>query len=463
MLFTELRFLPFFMLVFVVHWTLKSNTLRKVWLLVASYAFYAAWDWRFLGLILVSTLVDYVAGLRIAHSTRRRPWLFLSLAVNLSLLGFFKYFHFFVGSAVDLLGVMGFEAHRPTLEIILPVGISFYTFQTLSYSLDIYFRKLSPTKSLLDLATFVAFFPQLVAGPIVRARHFLPLLECKRVLARVDVRGALMLFLVGFIKKACVSDNIASTIESYYSDPSSFDAFSAWMATFYYAVQVYCDFSGYSDMAIACAALLGYRLPLNFNFPYTARNITDLLRSWHISFSTWLRDYIYIPLGGNRNSNLLTIRNLMITMLLGGLWHGADWHFVVWGGLLGVGLVVHRAWLDHAPERLRRPIAFVGLPLTFVYWNICLLFFRAQSLPDALVGLRAFVFLQAEGTKHLETWHLAIFGIFALMHIASYRQWFHLWWRRVPSWGFGAAYGALLALVVPFQSFDFTPFIYFQF
>ncbi len=245
MIFTELRFLPFFLIVFAAHWTLRRNTGRKAWLLLASNVFYGAWDWRFLSLLWASTLLDYVVGLGLVRPrARRKAWLAASLIGQLGLLGFFKYFGFFLDSAVELLTLLGLHPHRSTLAIVLPVGISFYTFQTLSYSIDVYRGTLRPTRSLLDFALFVAFFPQLVAGPILRAADFLPQLDEARRWRSVDVRPALLLFLAGFVKKACISDNLAPAVERYFAAPLQFDALSAWIAVLSYAVQIYCDFSG---------------------------------------------------------------------------------------------------------------------------------------------------------------------------------------------------------------------------
>ena len=474
MLFTELRFLPFFLVAFAVHWLLRSAAWRKAWLLVCSYAFYAAWDWRFLSLIVVSTLVDYVVGLRLGDErARRRPWLLLSLAVNLGLLGFFKYFGFFVGSAADLIRFLGFEAHEPTLAIVLPVGISFYTFQTLSYSIDVYRRRLAPTRSLLDLGLFVAFFPQLVAGPIVRAADFLPQLRVPRMLARTDVRAAAMLFLAGFVKKACVSDNLARVVDHYFASPADFDVLSAWTATLCYAVQIYCDFSGYSDMAIACAALLGYRLCLNFDFPYFARDIADFWRRWHISLSSWLRDYLYIPLGGNRGSRFATYRNLLLTMLLGGLWHGAAWNFVIWGGLHGTALAVHRLWRGWRAPAARRDAAGRDRPHPLVRWLsplltfyvVCVgwIFFRAVGFENGWTVLRAFVLFDAPGTDSLGRFTILVVPALALAHWIAYRRLGHGLWRSAPRWAFAFGYGCAVAVAFAFVATNAQPFIYFQF
>ena len=300
MVFVEFRFFIFLLIVFCLNWTMKSSRNRKVLLLGASYFFYAIWDWRFLGLIILSTGVDYVAGIKLSETRNamgRRAWLLLSLGVNLGVLAFFKYCNFFIDSAVGLLNSAGLPFRFESLDIILPVGISFYTFQTLSYTIDIYRGTLQPTRKPLDFALFVAFFPQLVAGPIVRASEFLPQLQNLPRFDKTNGRRALMLFLTGFFKKACIADNVAVYVDQYFAAPQNFDCVSAWLATLLYSIQIYCDFSGYSDMAIAMAALLGYRLSLNFNFPYFAPNIADFWRRWHISLSSWLRDYLYVPLG----------------------------------------------------------------------------------------------------------------------------------------------------------------------
>jgi alginate O-acetyltransferase complex protein AlgI len=473
-LFVEYRFVFFFLLVFAGHWVLRPSWARKVWLLLASYAFYAAWDWRFLSLIWTSTIVDYLVGLRLRVEEReglRRLLLAVSVVANLGLLGFFKYFGFFVDSAVEVLGWLGLDPGRPALQIVLPVGISFYTFQTMSYTIDGYRRVLTPTRNPLDVAVFVAFFPQLVAGPIVRAADFMPQLRRPRVFAEVAVRPALVLFLVGFVKKAVVADNAAVIADAYFADPVP--GVAAFLGVGAYAAQIYGDFSGYSDMAIALAAMLGYRLPLNFNYPYLARNITDFWRRWHISLSTWLRDYLYVPLGGNRGSRLFTYRNLMLTMLIGGLWHGAAWRFVVWGGLHGLALVAHREWVRRRPEGLGipRPVASVLATAGTLYW-VCLawIFFRAQDLATAWAATRSFLFLDGIGDPMLTAFdgRLAAGGMVAALvgllayHVAAHRGAFRRW-DRLPGWAFSGLYGAAIPVVLAFVPVAAAPFIYFQF
>ncbi len=310
MLFTEPLFFAFFALVFIVHWRLAGNRARKRWLLVASYAFYAGWDWRFLALIFASTCIDFAAALgmeRAKREVQRSYWLYITLAGNLGLLGFFKYYDFFVESSSPIFEWLGFGGVR-TLDLILPVGISFYTFQTLSYSIDVYRRRIRPISDFADFALFVSFFPQLVMGPILRAGSFLPQLERERSLADVRFKPMLTLFLIGFIKKACISDNIAPLVDTVYASPEVFGAGAIWIAVLFYAVQIYCDFSGYTDMAIAVSGLVGFQVSRNFDFPLLARNVSDFWRRWHISFSSWMRDYLYFPMGGSRSSNLITYR-----------------------------------------------------------------------------------------------------------------------------------------------------------
>ena len=460
MLFVELAFLG-----------LRGERARKRWLLAASWFFYGCWDWRFLSLLGFSTLLDYVVALRIERpGARKRAWILVSLCGNLGLLGIFKYFGFFVDSAVELLALLGVEAHRPTLAIVLPVGISFYTFQTLSYALDVYRGRLRASRSLLDFALFVSFFPQLVAGPIVRAADFLPQLAVPKRWARVHARAALTLFLIGFLKKACISDNLAPHVDRFFAAPAEFDSLSAWIAVLAYAVQIYCDFSGYSDMALACAGLLGYELCTNFARPYLARNLTDFWRRWHISLSSWLRDYLYVPLGGNRGGRAKTYRNLMLTMLLGGLWHGASWNFVIWGGLHGAALSVLRLRDETRgpePPGARGVLAPVlATAFTFAFVCFCWIFFRARDLGDALVVARSFVLLDAVGTQSLSALLLVPLAALAGLHVlaaSSAGMRVAERWRTQSRWTFASLSGVAAALAVALVPASSRPFIYFQF
>lgn len=468
MLFVEFRFVWFFLIVFAVYWSLRSNRARKIWLLICSYLFYAAWNWKFLFLLMASTTMDYVVGIKLSRQKNpvaRRAWLLVSLSINLGTLALFKYCNFFISSASGLLDWLGLPTSLSTLNIVIPVGVSFYTFQSMSYTIEVYRGRLRAVTDFLDLAFFISFFPQLVAGPIVRAAVFLPQLEAPRQFSKVDVRAALVLFLTGFIKKACVADAVSPFADRFFAHPEDFTSASAWVGVLFYAIQIYCDFSGYTDMAIACARLLGYELTINFNFPYFAHDIADFWRRWHISLSSWLRDYLYIPLGGNRATRLFLYRNLLITMLLGGLWHGGAWTFVIWGGLHGIALVIHREWKrqTEAWPRLSAAAHWLSWPLT-VYW-VCVawIFFRAIDLPHAAVILRSFVFFRAAGRQDLGSWMLAIVLLLGLVHWCNFRGIFARWWRRGPTALFAAGYGCAVATVLLFIPAKYTPFIYFQF
>jgi len=470
--FTELRFVPFLALVFLVHWALPWHRARKAWLLAASYVFYGAWDARFCSLLLLSTVVDYVAALRMVRpSSRKRAWLALSLLVNLGLLGYFKYANFFLDSTADFVRFLGFRPHLPTLRVILPVGISFYTFQTMSYSIDVYYGRLRPSRDFLDVAMFVSFFPQLVAGPIVRALDFMPQLDVERRLAQVDVRGALMLFWIGLVKKGCISDNVAPFVDRYFAQPEEFNALGAWAAALFYSIQIYCDFSGYSDMALATAALFGYRLCLNFYFPYFATSVTDFWRRWHVSMSSWLRDYLYIPLGGNRGTRYFVYRNLTITLVLCGLWHGAAWHFVVFGAIHAAALGVRRElsrsvrWWPgrrYGPED-RGLYPWIANALTYGFFVVTLIVFRGGSMDSILVALRSVALLDAPGTRDFGAAFLWIVPALGVAHWVAYRRYASSWWRRVPLTAFAAAYAVLWGVSLSFLPTASKPFLYFQF
>jgi alginate O-acetyltransferase complex protein AlgI len=465
MLFTELRFVVFFATVYAVHWfVLRRQTSRKLLLLAASLVFYGAWDWRFLGLIAISAGIDYVAGLLIVdRPAQKKMWLTLSLVSNLGILGAFKYFNFFVESASALLTWLGLGALHQHLDVILPVGISFYTFQSMSYTIDVYRGIIKPLRSPSDFAFFVIFFPQLVAGPIVRAKDFLPQIDTQKSLATVRARKAVVLFLIGFFKKAVVSDRLAPVIDQVFASPENCGPFAAHIGVLLYTLQIYCDFSGYSDMAIATATLLGYELMQNFDFPYFSANITEFWRRWHISLSTWLRDYLYIPLGGNRLGRARTYVNLLATMLLGGLWHGAAWTFVVWGAMHGGALAAHRWWRERQPvatQRLR-PLAVLA---TFYFVAIAWTFFRAGTWTTAVEVLLQFVTLRGPGSITLSAWWLlalAVLPIELALHRALLRPASAL--ERVPAWAVAAAVGVASSLLLTLLETEHRPFIYFQF
>ena len=338
MLFNSLEFLLFLPTVFVLYWFVFKNQLRaqNILLLVASYVFYGWWDWRFLSLIIASTFLDYFVALALQKndsSLKRKYLLGLSLLGNLGMLGFFKYYNFFVESWVEAWANLGITMEVSTLKIILPVGISFYTFQTLSYTIDVYRKEMQPTKNFIDFAAFVTFFPQLVAGPIERASHLLPQFYKKRLFSYDLAVSGIHLILWGLFKKVVIADSCAIYVNEIFGNYDKLDSLTLLLGSVYFAFQIYGDFSGYSDMAIGFARLFGFNLMLNFNYPYFSRDIAEFWRRWHISLSTWFRDYIYIPLGGSQVGLWFQVRNTFIIFLVSGFWHGANWTFLVWGFL----------------------------------------------------------------------------------------------------------------------------------
>ena len=427
MLFTELTFWVFFAIVCALYLILSHRGQNRM-LLVASYVFYGAWDWRFLSLILLSTCIDYFVGLRMGAETdphRRRRLLMISLAANLGMLGIFKYLGFFAESFGDLLGLFGFAADPFTLSIVLPVGISFYTFQTLSYTIDVYRRDLEPERDFFNFALFVAFFPQLVAGPIERASNLLPNISLPRQLSWEALGRGSVLCLTGLIKKMVIADGIAPAVDAIYSSPNPSGADIA-IATWLFAIQIYCDFSGYTDIARGVAKMLGFRLMRNFAQPYFATNPQEFWRRWHISLSTWLRDYLYISLGGNRGGKWLTYRNLMATMVLGGIWHGAAWNFALWGGYQGALLSLHRIWAGrHGHTGEGRRFGWWGwvkrIVLIAVFFQVVCygwLLFRAGSFEQIAVFTRTLLGIGAENYFHLSVPEPpigAVIGIVALL------------------------------------------------
>ncbi|MFT4540534.1 MAG: alginate O-acetyltransferase complex protein AlgI [Planctomycetota bacterium] len=465
MLFVELRFFFLFAIAFLVHWGLPNHRARKLWLLAVSYVVYGAWDWRYLLLIMASTVLDWFAGQGASEGKpHRKLWLYASLLGNLGMLGFFKYYNFFVESAQEFLKLIGLSVSDYTLDIMLPVGISFYTFQTLSYTIDIYRGRMQPTERFTDLALFVAFFPQLVAGPIVRAVHFMPQLVDKRVWRdHVDARYGLSIFFYGFVKKACISDRIAPVIDDVFSDATSFDTISVWLGTFLFNVQVYCDFSGYSDMAIGLAALLGYRLPRNFKFPYFAKTFTNFWQRWHITLGAWFTDYIYIPMGGSRGNLGRTLFNLMTIFFISGLWHGAAWTFVIFGICHGTFVAAERAFLKDPLERAPHVVGFVYVTMMWVH---TMAIFRADDMVrcgEIFGRMYGFGEDAAGATQVLSPWWWALVAGFFLIHLAMYK--FKVLERvpRMPVWAFAVVLGLAWALTVPWIAGNYTPFIYFQF
>lgn len=470
MAFNSVQYMLFLGIIVAVYGMLRRRG-QNVLLLVASYLFYGAWDWRFLSLLWISTATDYLVGRGMGRSSdahRRKRLLAISMLVNLGMLGAFKYFNFFVESATGLLGAVGLEADWPTLHVILPVGISFYTFQTMSYTIDIYRRRIEPTADLLSFAVFVAFFPQLVAGPIERARRLLPQFTVRRKVARGDdLWTALHLIGLGLFKKVVIADAVAPYVNEAFDAAGTAGWITLLVGIVGFSLQIYGDFSGYSHIARGSARLLGIELMVNFNQPYLSRNISHFWRTWHISLSTWLRDYLYIPLGGNRGTEAAIYRNLMITMLLGGLWHGAAWTFVTWGALHGGYLAVHRRFRSRTSGSETDMPSLRSLPAVFVTFagvSLTWIFFRAATFTEAWDYLGGLLTLRPGEVSRTAVWIVVpALLVTVIIDIAQRRAGVHEAIIQWPAAVRGLAYAAALMAFVVFSGDAPVPFIYFQF
>jgi len=476
MLFNSFEFFIFFFVVYLVYLSLRHKQ-QNLFLLIASYFFYGCWDWRFLSLILLSTVVDYICGLKIHHATENGPkkkFLVVSIAVNLSILGFFKYFDFFSANFAQLLRVLGLPSSPATLNIILPVGISFYTFQTMSYSIDIYRKKMAPTKDFLDFALFVAFFPQLVAGPIERAHRLLPQILNPRKLSRKKVFEGGYLIFWGLFLKIFMADQLATYVDPIFADHSDLDGPVVLFAVYAFAFQIFSDFAGYSCIARGLGKLLGFDIMFNFNNPYFSSSPREFWQRWHISLSSWLRDYLYIPLGGNRQGPLRQFRNLMVTMVLGGLWHGAAWTFVLWGAYHGLLLILYRmgsALVDRF-ARIRNLLEqriFIVLRIIVFFHLTCLgwIFFRSKSLRQIQTLLMRLVHPETaiDMEKFLSViWEpLLWMGGLLIYQYLQYRKNDLLVIFRWPAAVRGAIYFILYVLLVTHGVEGGKAFMYFQF
>ena len=450
---------------------MRMQRLRLVFIVAASYVFYAHWDWHFLPLIWGSSTIDWWLGQKIGNTDeprRRRVWLMATVAVNLGALGLFKYWNFGIDSARAALDVLGVHMPDITLRLALPVGISFFTFESMSYVIDVYRRQIQPHKSYLEYLGFVAFFPHLVAGPIIRPRDLLPQLSAPPRFDPIAGSDGLFLIATGLLKKVAIGDTLATQlIDRIFDAPLQYSGLECYLAVVGYAIQIYCDFSGYTDIAIGSAQLLGIRFPVNFNAPYKARNLSDFWHRWHISLSSWLRDYLYIPLGGNRKGPGRTYVNLLLTMLLGGLWHGANWTFVVWGAIHGSGLAVTR-WFERrrglAPVRvglLRHAFSvFVTFHVVCVAW----VFFRSSDfhIASLMFGRMATLSTYHPNIHALPMTMLAL-GLVTHFLPDGWTRAFRSAFPRMPAYAQGMA--LLLAAIAlrQMQSAEAVPFVYFQF
>ena len=477
MLFNSIDFAIFLPIIFALYWLINARNLKlqNVLILVSSYFFYGWWDWKFLSLILFSTIIDYSIGLGLAkeeNPIKRKVLLWSSILVNLGFLGFFKYYNFFLENFIAAFSFLGMELSPNSLKIILPVGISFYTFQTLSYSIDVYKRRLEPTKDFVAFAAFVSFFPQLVAGPIERASNLLPQFSKKRTLSSLQISDALRQILWGFFKKIVIADTCGIIVDAIFLNPESHNSSTLILAAIFFAFQIYGDFSGYSDIAIGTAKLFGFQLMTNFKVPYFSRNIAEFWRRWHISLSSWFQDYLYIPIGGSRGTKAKTIRNIFIIFLVSGFWHGANWTFLFWGGInaflfLPILLVgKNRKYLGTvAEERLLPSLKEVyQMLLTFGFTTIAWIFFRANSITEGfnyinLIYKKGFEFPAFKGQAVI----VPLIGVLIIIEWINRTKSHQLDIERFSPFIRHSLYIFLLGLIFFFGQYNKASFIYFQF
>lgn len=470
LLFNSGFFLFFFIFILIFYRFFWRNYRAKVFFLtVMSLYFYYKSSGLFFYLVVLSSIVDFIAG-KYIHSTelpsRKKLFLVLSILTNLGILGYFKYTNFFINTINNMLSG-GLEF----VDIFLPVGVSFFTFQSMSYTIDIYKGKLEPENKFIDFLFFVSFFPQLVAGPIVRAKEFLPQIKNDVLITKEEIGRALFLILAGLMKKAIIADYISiNFIDRVFEWPTRYTGAENLMAVYAYLVQIYCDFSGYSDMAIGLALLLGFKLPLNFNAPYRAKTITEFWQRWHISLSSWLRDYLYISLGGNRKGKGRTYINLMLTMLLGGLWHGASWRFVIWGGWHGLALAVERIF--NIPEWITKKnivVKIVGVFITMHIWAVSMIFFRAQSYETGFQIINQIIhFFHFEVLFQFIEGYTLVFILIIIGYVTHYvpqrvEDKVQRFITNLPLVGKALLITLVIWLVAQFKAADIQPFIYFQF
>lgn len=469
MLFSSGLFWALFVVFLPVYALLKNRKVQMMLFVVAfSLYFYYKSSQMFFLLLVCTSLLDWILSqllVRCPESWQKKLCLICSICISLSILGFFKYANFFMWNWNAMV-----QGNFQPLDIILPVGISFYTFQSISYIVDVYKKRVKPTKSWLEYVFFLSFFPALVAGPIVRADYFLPQLKENKHATSAEMYAGLWLVIIGLIKKAVIADYIAQYNDLIFQSPTGYSGFESLMGLVGYVMQIYCDFSGYSDMAIGIALIMGFKLSLNFDFPYKSKNITEFWRKWHISLSSWLRDYVYIPLGGNRKGTIRTYVNNFLTMLIGGLWHGAAWKFVLWGGAHGVGLAVHKLckpWLSKIPDTWF--VRAVSWSITMVYVSLLFVFFRADSLQDSWLIIKN-IFTNFDLAyfvpfiKVRYVWFILMVLIIGAHSLP--RRWHYKaqeWFVESPWWVKLVIFIIAVQWVIEFMTEDVTPFIYFQF
>lgn len=487
MLFNSINFAIFLPIVFIIYWFATKGNLRiqNILLLISSYFFYACWDWKFMFLLVFSTLLDYYTGIKIYEAANRRNklfWLWLSIGINLGFLGVFKYYNFFASSFADALTLLGFKANLGSIQVILPVGISFYTFHGLSYVIDLYKNRIKPEKNFIDYSVFVSFFPLLVAGPIERATHLLPQILKKREFNYSKAVDGLRQILWGLFKKIVIADNCAEFANLIFNDSSHYSGSTLVLGALFFTFQIYCDFSGYSDIALGSARLFGIDLLRNFAFPYFSRDIAEFWRRWHISLSSWFKDYLYIPLGGSKGSMWMKIRNTFIIFIVSGFWHGANWTFIVWGFLNALYIMpsiifnTNRNNLVIVAQGKYLPSLkeFISIAITFGLTVFAWIFFRATNVSNALTYIGGIfsktLFTLPNGSDFIGT-AIHPFALITLLGFFVIVEWLgreeqyaianfgHNWHRSI-RWSF---YALILFSIGMFMTTVESPFIYFQF
>jgi len=482
MLFNSLSFAIFLPIVFFIYWLSIKNShkYQNIILLISSYLFYSFWDWRFLFLLAFSTLLDYFTGLKIFSSQGkwRKIWLWISVGTNLGFLGFFKYYNFFIESFSQVLTSVGLQANVSSLNLILPVGISFYTFHGLSYVFDIYYKRIYPTKNFVQYSLFVSFFPLLVAGPIERATHLLPQVKRLRVFKARQAVDGLRQFLWGLFKKVVIADSCAEYANVIFNNSGDYHGMTLFLGALLFTFQIYGDFSGYTDMALGTARLFGIELIKNFNYPYFSRNIAEFWRRWHISLSSWFRDYLYIPLGGSRVSTLKKIRNTFIIFLVSGFWHGANWTFIFWGGLNALFIVPDIIFKSKKPftnvvaqgRSLPNVIEVFQLTSTFLITVCAWIFFRAESLNHAFTYISDMFSVRDLNPFKFPEIGKSIVSVMLIVPFIAV-EWIGrennyaletigLKWSRLARWTF---YGVIIFFIGMYMHVGGSEFIYFQF
>lgn len=407
--FFSINFLLFFLVVIVILKNTKKLNQRNIVLLISSYIFYGVWDIRFLVLLFFISMTVYVSGLNI----KNKAFLYTGVLIPLVSLGLFKYFNFFSQSFSNLFGISDFV----TLNVVLPLGISFYVFLAISYILDVYHNKIPCERNFVNVLLYISFFPTIVSGPITKARVLLPQIQVVNPIKINAIYTGVQFFMIGCIKKFVLADNMGVLVDEVYSAPLAFDSLTVWLAVISYSIQLYLDFSGYSDMAIGCAKCLGFNLTENFNMPYLAKNISEFWKRWHISLSSWLQEYLYFSLGGSHCSKIKTYRNLLVTMLVCGLWHGAAWNFILWGGIHGIILLGHKCYQESIGSRINMP-SVVKVLLTFLAVTICWIFFRASDLTNITQILYRMFIFDMNHLNHMYIW--SVIGIIWMISMSIY-------------------------------------------